>query len=486
MFGSAGRGLETCQAIQEDPAVAEPEAETLLLSREASVDELREWVRSESRERRQLGMRLQKQQESLEEMSEHLKLVMKGGSAGSRISEPCCSNDGNQADSVQTAWANSSSPSGSCILDSWRVQMESEVELTRTMVRQLSQDLREMQESLGAAPAESLAVPAMNVVGMGRSSFSSTSSMLLDVSAFSAKEMAAADEMLDGTEIVPNDDIGELDGHERDASDFRWAEERFEELQNIFVNDVTNLERRLQDDFSNLKGFVDAAIVAMVSRLSTLECFIKGEEGLAERMESKLSEVSENLAGKSESLRFVREEVLEVTSRLAALEKSFEKQRQSSSGVHFSPSQGHRSPYRGTESVGTSTTECTHPGSNSDKAPRSVPHTGWSPQSQRLLAISASGGVSTPRLMHRLVQPCMAPPGVVNMQPAAVPAQMLGPLPGGRSVPQLATVGAHHCGGGSYHVSPMRPSVRPSSPGATAVEGSARMTPIRSRVGYRS
>ncbi|CAJ1327277.1 unnamed protein product, partial [Effrenium voratum] len=97
----------------------EPESEKFALSPHADLDELREFVRCESLERMQLCMRLQKQQELLEHLSEKaLKPTVNGKAA-----EILAATEG-----------------------AWQKQMGTEVDELKLSVENLAQDLREIQE----------------------------------------------------------------------------------------------------------------------------------------------------------------------------------------------------------------------------------------------------------------------------------------------------------------------------------------------------
>ncbi|CAE7709251.1 pcrA [Symbiodinium microadriaticum] len=79
----------------------------------------------------------------------------------------------------------------------------------------------------------------------------------------------------------------------------------------------------------------------MVSRMSTLEIFVKGERGLSEKMDEGFKKVADDIASSTQRLQGCQDEVSELTDRLKAVEKRLER---TGGLVGYSPAPGYRSP----------------------------------------------------------------------------------------------------------------------------------------------
>lgn len=253
----------------------------------------------------QLCMRLQKQQELLEQLSEGFDPVtpLKEGTMD-RNEDPR---------TLRMA--------GTC-----RKQLYVEVDALKRSVENLTQDVKELQDSLDPVDG---------------SRMEPTNSLVLSRNDGKVQDDSPEDREgeLDRSYKVAGSDAEEFaEGVYEPALDLQWLDERFEELQRQCLSELTSLEERLMDDFGNLKGFVDAAIVAMVSRMSTLEIFVKGEGGLIEKMEElKQESVS------PQRCTDLEDQLKEVNERLSGLEKRVTGLSERPSSVAFSPAPACRS-----------------------------------------------------------------------------------------------------------------------------------------------
>lgn len=269
--------------------------EPFALSASAGLDEIREFLRLESLERMQLCKRLQKQQELLDHLSEGVLYdvetsPLKTQELGDRNQDP-----GLRIASFIAAEG------------TWRKQLGVEVDALKMSVENLTQDVKELQESLDpvdgcrSEPTNSLVLSRVD--GKVRDDREDDREGELD------RSFKVADGASDA-EAVESDPV----------LDLQWLEERFEEMQKNCLSELSQLEDRLMEDFGNLKGFVDAAIVAMVSRMSTLEIFVKGEGGLIEKLED-LKQISEKEHVSPERVQRCEESIGEVNERMMDLEK---------------------------------------------------------------------------------------------------------------------------------------------------------------------
>ncbi|CAE7288504.1 pcrA [Symbiodinium sp. CCMP2592] len=387
------------------PAVAvEPESEKFALSPTADLGELREFVRCESLERMQLCMRLQKQQEMLEQLTDGVV--------------PVCSVKSDVAPGI-----GSMKLSDDLIVSEgpWLKQVAAEVDALKLSMQNLTQDVKELQECLDTRPR--------------------TGSLVLKSGGCQAVDEFVDDARfaqcdVEGSPCYKAGSEGESFGgglNFEPALDLQWLEERFEDVQQQCAADLTSVEQRLLDEFTSLKGFVDAAIVAMVSRMSTLEIFVKGERGLSEKMDEGFKKVADDIANSTQRLQGCQDEVSELTDRLKAVEKRLE--RPSGQLVGYSPAPGYRSP-----------ADLRRSGESNDSVKTSaIPEK--SPAPEVVLAspprvLSHAGPVGTP--MTQLLAPgrghsMQVPPGAApaGWMPASPLPQVFRPLPGGSSSPQL-------------------------------------------------
>lgn len=88
------------------------------------------------------------------------------------------------------------------------------------------------------------------------------------------------------------------DGEMREALE-RMIEIRLQESRANGVDNIADLERRLSEEWTGLRGWVDAAVVAVVNRISSLECTLHSE--MAERS-AALQEVTD-VAAQSNALQ---------------------------------------------------------------------------------------------------------------------------------------------------------------------------------------
>jgi len=126
-----------------------------------------------------------------------------------------------------------------------------------------------------------------------------------------------------GTDDVedPSDaDCEVLDGDKplvaRDAEEMREAldhvlDARLLETRNESTAQISELERRITEEWTGLRGWVDAAVVAVVNRISSLECALQSE--MAERS-ARMQEVTEGVAFGSEQMRQLQDEVDKLTT----------------------------------------------------------------------------------------------------------------------------------------------------------------------------
>lgn len=296
--------------------------EPFALSASADLDEIREFLRLESLERMQLCISLQKQQELLDHVLEASPL--KTQELGDRNQDP-----GLRIASFIAAEG------------TWRKQLGVEVDTLRLSVENLTQDVKELQESLD--PVDGCRSEPTNSLVLSR-----VDGKVRDDREDREGELDRSFKVADGAS-----DAEAVD--EANLLDLQWLEERFEEMQKHCLSELSQLEDRLMEDFGNLKGFVDAAIVAMVSRMSTLEIFVKGEGGLIEKLED-LKQVSEKEPLSPERLQRCEESIGEVNERMMDLEKrvtSLSERPVGTGTVPFSPAPGCRliKP-RGIESSG--------------------------------------------------------------------------------------------------------------------------------------
>mmetsp|Transcript_8868 Transcript_8868/g.21188 ORF Transcript_8868/g.21188 Transcript_8868/m.21188 type:complete len:442 (+) Transcript_8868:81-1406(+) len=372
----------SCQAASRTVAL-EPESEKFALSPTADLEELREFVRCESLERMQLCMRIQKQQELLEQLSE--------------CPVPVQNNVKLAGDLITMSEG------------AWQKQVGAEVDALKASIQQLSQDVKELQESMDSRPvAGSLVLRSGNC--------QAADEYVEDV-AFAASETESFGA---GLNFEP-------------ALDLQWLEERFEDIQNQSAADLTSVEQRLLEEFGNLKGFVDAAIVAMVSRMSTLEIFVKGEGGLAERVDNNLKQVADEAAGTSQRLQGCQDEVSELTGRLKAVEKRLE-QNVVGNLVGYSPAPGYRSPVDLRRSG-----ESNDSVKSSNLVEKSPPTDVVLASPHRVLPHAGSTGTpvaqlrATPARGHSM----QVPPGAGWMPASPLQPQLYRTLPAGNSSPQL-------------------------------------------------
>lgn len=279
--------------------VVEPESEKFALSPSADLEEIREFLRCESLERMQLCMRLQKQQELLEELSEGLQ----------RASPPLKCQDVTAIDRTQDARIAGLIAAAE---GSWRKQLGAEVDALKLSVENLTQDVKELQDSLDTPER-------MDPSG---------GSLVLH-----------KDECEDQADPIDQD--LDFEGIYEPALDLQWLEERFEEVQKQWGAETVNLEERLMEDFGNLKGFVDAAIVAVVSRMSTLEIFVKGEGGLIEKIDELREAVANDTSNSQRRIDSSEDRLKEAHERLNTLEKRIAGVERPSS-VAFSPPLAYR------------------------------------------------------------------------------------------------------------------------------------------------
>lgn len=292
----------------------EPESEKFALSPTADLDEIREFLRCESLERMQLCMRLQKQQELLEQLSDGFDNV------STTPLKDVGSMDRNEDPPLTLRMA------GTC-----RKQLHVEVDALKRSVENLTQDVKELQESLDPVDG---------------SRMEATNSLVLSRNDGKVQDDSPEDREgeLDRSYKVAGSDAAEefAEGVYEPALDLQWLDERFEELQRQCLSELSSLEERLMDDFGNLKGFVDAAIVAMVSRMSTLEIFVKGEGGLIEKLEELKQAAPEESVSPQRCID-LEDQLNEVNERLNGLEKRVTGLSERPSSVAFSPAPGCRS-----------------------------------------------------------------------------------------------------------------------------------------------
>eukprot|EP00931_Biecheleriopsis_adriatica_P119939 TRINITY_DN95096_c0_g1_i1.p1 TRINITY_DN95096_c0_g1~~TRINITY_DN95096_c0_g1_i1.p1 ORF type:complete len:587 (+),score=111.60 TRINITY_DN95096_c0_g1_i1:191-1762(+) len=476
------------------------------------MDEIREFVRCESWKRMQLGMRLQKQQESLEQLSEMFRLAVH---TGEDISSPGTDDPRTRFPSVVSTLdveqrsARLASDFSTPDSRGWRDQMDAEVETVKSAVQQLWTLVKSLQESAGTS-----ATPYSG--DNGRTSLtcdSNASSLLLDVSASSCK--GATDEQ-DGVD-EEGVEQGELDRSYRNQDagfaadggiiDVRWIEQRLEETQQELSIELSNLDQRLAEEISasnqeltNIKGFVDATTVTICNRVATLEYrvatlegFVKGSDesdGISAQLERKMKEVAEDFhagsAEQSERLQKLKDTVSDASSRLASLESRVDKQQQqlserlvrdtNSSRIGFSPGPDYRSPSvlrRGGESMGNvSGYESVNSSSMQwDKAAKTSNASSQPPVSPRPARTLSVSGMGTPRSTP--VQSCTGtvvggsvqvapgrPQQVVNVQQPHAYGQMLA----GRSAPFPAAMPVAYAGAGSATLPVMAAPVQQSPP----------------------
>ncbi|CAE7036113.1 pcrA [Symbiodinium natans] len=204
----------------------EPESEKSALSPTADLGELREFVRCESLERMQLCMRLQKQQEMLEQLSEGvMPLKSDGASGGSLLSEDLIVGEG-----------------------PWHNSIVAEVDALKLSMQHLSQDIKELQECFDVRPR--------------------TGSLVLK-----SGGCQAVDEFVDDGRFVQNDldrspckapsEEGSFGGglNFEPALDLQWLEERFE-APNQCAADLTSVEQRLVDEFTRWLGDLECDFAA--------------------------------------------------------------------------------------------------------------------------------------------------------------------------------------------------------------------------------
>lgn len=98
----------------------------------------------------------------------------------------------------------------------------------------------------------------------------------------------------------------------------RYIEMQHEESRAEFAAQITDLERRITEEWTGLRGWVDAAVVAVVNRISSLECTLHSE--MAQRSE-RLQEVSDAVESSSQQMRSMQEELEKVAfeARLSAV-----------------------------------------------------------------------------------------------------------------------------------------------------------------------
>jgi len=110
---------------------------------------------------------------------------------------------------------------------------------------------------------------------------------------------------LTGTQGLEEDEDGLLDKALADEV-HRLIEPQLSEQWTECMSIISDVERRITDDWTGLRGWVDAAVVAVVNRISSLECSLKSQ--MAERSE-KMQELSDTVAKNSEQVRHFRAEV---------------------------------------------------------------------------------------------------------------------------------------------------------------------------------
>lgn len=218
----------------------------------------------------------------------------------------------------------------------WCAQHDAEVEWLKAAVEKLQDDFKMLQETV--APR--------------RPSLGAASSVLLEMSPQSLEGIPIQQELEVALEDVSPD----------------------EELQ----NQLRNLEHFVDEELQNVRGFVDAAVVALINRVSSVEIFIKGPDGLAESLERRLGQVSEEVARSVE--------------RLTTLERSFSESRQQRTVPTAPPlslvNTLRSASYPGQEipkdSVGTQGLSVTVPANITPRPVRVLSATGVGPSSPRL------------------------------------------------------------------------------------------------------
>eukprot|EP00435_Cladocopium_sp_Y103_P073956 s296_g46.t1 len=221
-----------------------------------------------------------------------------------------------------------------------RKQLHVEVDALKRSVENLTQDVKELQDSSGRMEA--------------------TNSLVLSRNDGKVQDDSPEDREgeLDRSYKVAGSDAAEefAEGVYEPALDLQWLDERFEELQRQCLSELSSLEERLMDDFGNLKAWPwraltwdeiplemgMAAIVAMVSRMSTLEIFVKGEGGLIEKLEELKQAAPEESVSPQRCID-LEDQLNEVNERLNGLEKRVTGLSERPSSVAFSPAPGCRS-----------------------------------------------------------------------------------------------------------------------------------------------
>lgn len=89
----------------------------------------------------------------------------------------------------------------------------------------------------------------------------------------------------------------------------RVAEAHFQEARIEFTNQISDLERRITEEWTGLRGWVDAAVVAVVNRISSLECSLQSE--IAERT-GREEETQEEVAKAVDLVRRLQADVDEL------------------------------------------------------------------------------------------------------------------------------------------------------------------------------